>query len=126
MKTGLDLYSEDFQLMEDFINNPTLENQFKLALSLARWYGNRVTERPQKSIELMPYFSSICNRKDWKSPINAFCRKEDKEKIKEAIEYFTSTAPEFDEINDSEMVVSLKGWLQVSADGYRLGPAGDN
>ncbi len=68
--------------------------------------------------EMSKYFEMVCDKGDWKAPINAYCRREDAEKVKEAIVFFTATEPIF-------MPTLSPGWVRVTAKGYREGPAGD-
>jgi hypothetical protein len=68
--------------------------------------------------KLNPYFSMVCNSADWKSAIDASCRREDKENVAKAIEFFTATDASF-----SEMRPPSEGWVRVQSIGYRAGPA---
>jgi hypothetical protein len=71
--------------------------------------------------ELEPHFDAVRNTQDWKAPIDSLCRREDKDKVARAIEFFTATEATF-----SEMHPRSEGWVRVEADGYRKGPAGDH
>jgi hypothetical protein len=71
--------------------------------------------------ELKPYFDQVYPTSDWKAPIDAFCRREDKEKVAEAVKFFTATEATF-----QEPVPPSKDWLRVHSIGYRAGPAGDH
>jgi hypothetical protein len=71
--------------------------------------------------ELEPYFNQVCNKTDWKAPIDAFCRIEDYLKIKKAIAFFTATDASF-----SKMCPPSDECVRVQSIGYRAGPAGDH
>jgi len=70
---------------------------------------------------LEPVFNRLHDPADWKAPIDAFCRREERAVVARAIEFFTATQARF-----SEPYPASKGWLRVQADGYRRGPAGDH
>jgi hypothetical protein len=69
---------------------------------------------------LLPYFDLVCDKKNWKAPIDAFCRIEYTDNIRKAIVFFTATQADFTQKNDYP-----PGWCRVQAIGYRNGPAGD-
>lgn len=71
--------------------------------------------------ELKPYFDAVCNKRDWKSPIDAFCRRDDLPRVKRAIAFFTAT----DAIHQEVMPPNSE-WVRVLSIGYRQGPAGDH
>jgi hypothetical protein len=71
--------------------------------------------------ELKPYFAQVCPKPDWKSPIDAFCRREDLSQVMRAIEFFTATLTTY-----LEVVPPCKEWVRVQSIGYRAGPAGDH
>jgi hypothetical protein len=68
--------------------------------------------------ELRVAFERVQDSQHWKNAIRAFCRAEQKEITRVAIEFYTATTPTFTHAST--------GWLLVIADGYRRGPAGDN
>lgn len=76
------------------------------------------TRLQAEHVELKPYFDQVCDRHDWKRPIDAFCRIEDAEKVMRAISFFTATSAKLTRMNYE--------WVRVQADGYRRGPAGDH
>ena len=68
--------------------------------------------------ELEPLFDKVCNQSDWKAPIDAFCRREDQQKVARAIEFYTATTATF-----TEPIPPCNDWVRVQAIGYRRGPA---
>jgi hypothetical protein len=71
--------------------------------------------------ELKPHFDQVCSKTDWKAPIDTTCRREHKENVARAIEFFTATNVSF-----SEMRPPSDEWVRVQSRGYRAGPAGDH
>lgn len=69
---------------------------------------------------LKPFFDKVCNPKDWKAPIDACIREEERFRVYEAIQFFTGTQADF-----TAMDMPI-GWLRVTSIGYRNGPAGDH
>lgn len=75
-------------------------------------------ELSPEQARLEPWFNKVSSSNDWKSPIKAFCKVEDMNITAEAIAFYTSTVASFESVGH--------GWLKVTADGYRRGPAGDH
>ena len=71
-----------------------------------------------EQVRLQPYFQKVADPKDWKAPILAYIRKEDLDGVLEAVRFYTAT--------EAVYVDLYNGWVQVRADGYRRGPAGDH
>lgn len=71
--------------------------------------------------ELEPYFNQVCNKGDWKDPIDAFCRRSDASNVTRAITFFTATSATL-----LEPVPPCADWIRVQSEGYRRGPAGDH
>ena len=69
--------------------------------------------------QLTAAFDKVKNPNHWKDPIDAVIDESERDLVSEAIPYFTATPAFF-----SEGVV--KGTLNVTAEGYRAGPAGDH
>ena len=69
--------------------------------------------------ELTPYFEAVQDRGDWKNPIDGFIREEDIQKTASAIMFFTATTASFEN-------TTSPGWVRVTSEGYRRGPAGDH
>jgi hypothetical protein len=67
------------------------------------------------------FFSKVCNPDDWKAPIDSLCHESEREATAKAIIFFTATEPTF-----TPLQVGPRGWLRVTAKGYRMGPAGDH
>jgi len=70
--------------------------------------------------ELHEAFEKVSNKDDWKDRIYAVVPVEDVAVVAQAIIFFTATKPKFKGLGlgcDS---------LEVTADGYRIGPAGDH
>lgn len=72
---------------------------------------------PNDELETI-FFGEVCNKEDWKSPIEVWCLGEDVLKICEAIRFFTATEPSV-ELNPTNMR------YLITSEGYRMGPAGD-
>lgn len=71
--------------------------------------------------ELKPHFDAVCNKRDWKGPIDAFCRRDDLPVVKRAIAFFTATDAIYQEVMPPN-----SEWVRVLSVGYRQGPAGDH
>ena len=69
--------------------------------------------------DLEQAFDKICEP-DWKDPIWALIDVDDIPVVKAAIQFFTATEPEFQEVDPEE---GDGQWI-VKAAGYRMGPAG--
>jgi len=69
--------------------------------------------------QLEPVFDRVRNPEDWKAPISAICEHHEMEIVRRAIVYFTATEPTFTERAGTR-------FLNVTASGYRRGPAGDH
>lgn len=72
--------------------------------------------------QLKEAFDKVCDKTDWKRPIDSVCRSQDVPIVADAIQYFTATEAHFDYLG----VVNGNHMLKVRADGYRRGPAGDH
>ena len=66
--------------------------------------------------ELEDAFDFVCNRDDWRAPIDAVIPSEKEQVVREAIVYFTGTEPTFRHY--------AKSLLSCTAVGYRNGPCG--
>lgn len=66
--------------------------------------------------QLEQAFQKVQNKEHWKNPIDAFCRAEELEITREAINYFTATNTYFEQDQGN-------GWARIKAKGYYLGPA---
>ncbi len=66
--------------------------------------------------QLREIFDRICDKRDWKDAVYAVVDRNEREVVRQAIEFMTATTPEFTEI--------ANGKLAVYAVGYRDGPAG--
>ena len=77
-----------------------------------------------------PYFELVENKSHWKDPIDTIIELptmgsvEEMNMIYKAVEFFTSTTPKFTFISH-DVFTNLVYW-KVTADGYRMGPAGDH
>jgi hypothetical protein len=60
--------------------------------------------------QLRSYFDMVCNKKDWKDPINSTCKKEHIENVRSAIIFFTGSSPTFTHIRDDMYKVEAKGY----------------
>lgn len=87
-------------------------------------------KKPYTREELKEAFDKVKAKTHWKDPIKSWCLAKDKDVIYEAVIYYTATVPEF-----SSFRTLNKRWRGfnvgdeicfVTADGYRLGPAGDH
>ncbi len=67
---------------------------------------------------LRKYFNKVCDKKDWKKPINAYITFGERTLVESAIMYYTGTKAKF--VPDSPDTDDLK----VTALGYRMGPCG--
>lgn len=67
--------------------------------------------------DLRKAFASVKDKADWKAPISVQVKESRLELVKAAIVYFTSTTAQV-------MPSTRKGYVLVTADGYRAGPAG--
>ena len=67
--------------------------------------------------EMKRAFDLVKNPIDWKAPIHAVIEEDERYTVSSAIIFYTATVPVFEDIGE--------GKLQVIADGYRNGPAGD-
>ena len=67
--------------------------------------------------QLQACFDSICNKSDWREPIDAVVPHDDKMLVATAISYFTGTPANFTHVPNTD------SW-RVQADGYRNGPCG--
>lgn len=63
-------------------------------------------------------FLSVQDPTDWRNPINAIIKFENREAVREAVEFFTATEATFENLG--------AGRLRVRSVGYRNGPAGDH
>lgn len=68
--------------------------------------------------ELQQAFRTVCNPEDWKAPINAVIKFENRNLVAEAISFMTATEATFENLG--------AGRLRVRSVGYRNGPAGDH
>ena len=78
----------------------------------------RAAELTAEKRELEPYWNRVADPEDWKRPIDSYVHKDDLEKTKAAIAFFTAT--------EATATVLQPNWYRVAADGYRRGPAGDH
>lgn len=69
-------------------------------------------------VELDDAFAYVTGGNDPRGPIQAIIPKDRMHIVKTAIIFFTATVPTFSP--------AWAGWLKVTADGYRAGPAGDH
>jgi hypothetical protein len=73
------------------------------------------TYSPEKLESLEQAFNSVCNRDDWKAPIETVIFPADQAIVAEAIAFYTATEAVF---------IKQGNMLLVKALGYRNGPAG--
>jgi hypothetical protein len=66
--------------------------------------------------QLAAAFDRIRNARDWKAPIRAVIPAAERPVVEQAVRWFTETAPVFAPIQGGDR-------LEVTAPGYRLGPA---
>jgi hypothetical protein len=75
--------------------------------------------------ELEVAFNKVKSLTHWKDPINKIIDVKDKDVVERAIIHFTATIPTFHKLRNVNKV-NKDLWLRVTADGYRMGPAGDH
>ena len=77
--------------------------------------------------QLLSAFLAVRDRGDWKAPIDALVSQDQLAVVLLAIEFFTSTKPRVVRIVPAGSGPSVMwGKAQVTAQGYRAGPAGDH
>ena len=74
-------------------------------------------EKTELEKEYASNFCMVCDRDDWKAPIDSEVRECYVEKVVDAVNYFTAT-----EVKLS--AGSKEGFVRVQSVGYRMGPAG--
>ena len=80
-------------------------------------YDSVMDDMEDDDNKLRKAFDRVCDKKDWKKPVNAWIPKKDFNLVNDAIIFMTSTPAE---------IVAKKGSkVKIHADGYRAGPAGD-
>lgn len=62
-------------------------------------------------------FDKVKNPNHWKNPIDAYCHEDEVDMVREAVDFFTATVPEFWRLGQTSV-------MRVTAEGYYLGPAG--
>lgn len=68
---------------------------------------------------LLPFFEKVHDPADWKAPIRAMVPDTELQSFKDAIVFFTATEPR-------EERSGIPGYVILSSEGYRRGPAGDH
>lgn len=82
--------------------------------------------------QLKQAFDLVKSKKDWKDPIRAWCKTSEIERISRAVIHYTATEPIFTSpitVKKGEEFSRFKAGnvvCIVTADGYRMGPAGDH
>ena len=87
---------------------------------------NQMVVSNDKQNQLKEVFDYFADENDWKAPIYQFISKNRMDKrgwnialVKESIKFYTATIPTFD------FIPCTNYGFFVKADGYRMGPAGD-
>lgn len=79
-------------------------------------------ERPGAYAMLLQFaFNQICDKQDWKGPIDCLVPWEAASTYVEAIKWMTATSPEC-----KHVIHSGQSYARLTSVGYRMGPAGDH
>jgi hypothetical protein len=67
---------------------------------------------------LRAVFNAVCDRRDWRAPVNALAHGSAVPVVFEAVQFMTGTLPTVHHLGGEDFV--------VKSEGYRLGPCGDH
>lgn len=71
---------------------------------------NPETGTPYTREQLQAAFDKVCDKTNWKNPINAECSRDEVEVTKSAIIFFTGSIPTYQSISDSRLKVTAAGY----------------
>ena len=130
-KAQLKAFEDGLQSLYGYLNSPKfqgIENNFVNPADIflrLRETETQVSEIerfyraiPFSLAEIKKAFNKVQNPSDWKAPISATIKENEREVMAEAIKFYTATEAHFRPAGP--------GLLSVYAKGYRLGPAGDH